>query len=102
MLVVMDKQPRFVWGEWREERKSVNILVRDLVLPEQLNTLRLENLLPRRGTRTLVQDSRKQLDVLLRLGEQARAAGLEELVLLLWGVLLELVGVEVLTDAHLA
>src|SRR5690242_11028841 len=80
----------------------MDILVRDLVLPQQFYCLRLQDLLPGRRTGTLIQYRCKDLDILLRLRKQSRSTGLEEAILLLCTVLLKRISIEVVADTQLA
>lgn len=73
------------------------LLVRDLVLPEQLNGLGFEDLLSCGRAGALVQDRCEDFDVFFWLREQASTTRLEELVLLVCAVLLQSVPVEVVT-----
>ena len=83
------------------ERGSV-LLVRNLILPKEFNTLRFENLLPCRRTRSLIQDRSKDLDILFGFSKKSRTAGLETCVLLLGRVLLERVAIQVVAHSQLA
>jgi hypothetical protein len=85
-----------------EVSKGDGLLVGDLVLPEQLHRLRLEDLLSCCWAGALIQNCCENLDVFLRLCEQPCTTGLEKLVLLVGAVLLQGMSVEVVAYPEFA
>lgn len=58
-----------------------DVLIRNLVLPQQIHSLFLQDRFPCCWARSIVEDGSENLDVFFWLGEEACTTGLHELVL---------------------